>query len=184
MTRVEWARIAEEDRRLLVVIANAMDEVKRRSGERVVCRLGCTECCRGPFEITALDALRLRAGLRALESTDAARAERVKARAGESVAATAEEEDRMCPALDPETGGCNLYAARPVTCRTFGPATRTVEGGVAACELCYAGEEDDAVAACAVEVDGEGLEAALLEELEGLGSGGATTVGEALRQAP
>ena len=33
-------------------------------------------------------------------------------------------DDVPCPALDPETGGCDLYAARPITCRTFGLTLR------------------------------------------------------------
>ena len=31
------------------------------------------------------------------------------------------EADGPCPALDPATGRCELYAARPLTCRIFGP---------------------------------------------------------------
>jgi Fe-S-cluster containining protein len=178
-TEGEMARIEAGDRRLLEGIAGAMEEAARRGG--VACRRGCCECCRGPFEITMLDALRLEAGLRELARTDGWRAQRVKARAEACLAGEAGSEDRMCPALDPETGECDLYEARPVTCRVFGPATRTVEGGVAACELCYQGWDDAAVAAGAVEVDAEGQERALLEELERLGWQGGATVANAIQ---
>lgn len=179
MSEAEWLRIETADRRLLGGIAVALAEAESRGG--VACRRGCIECCRGPFEITMLDALRLEAGLHELSQTDAARAQRVKARAEECAAGDAGAEDRMCPALDPETGECDLYEARPVTCRLFGPATRTIEGGVAACDLCYQGLDDGAVADRAVEVDAEGQERALLEELERLGWQGVTTVADALR---
>lgn len=45
-----------------------------------------------------------------------------------------------CPALDPASGRCDLYEARPMTCRTFGPPVRhaSEEGeGFAVCELCF-----------------------------------------------
>jgi Fe-S-cluster containining protein len=101
--------------------------------------------------------MRLRAGLSALQRADPGRAMRVRRRAREYVTAAAlhypgdpstgelHDEDSLpasldqmpCPALDPATGWCDLYAARPVTCRTFGPTTRMGEDAVAACELCY-----------------------------------------------
>ena len=61
-------------------------------------------------------------------------------------------EEEPCPVLDPETGACDLYDARPLTCRVFGPAVRS-EGGVGACELCYVGAGDEEIAGCAVELD-------------------------------
>lgn len=179
MTDGRLVRIEAADRRLLEEIASAMADAVSRGG--VACRRGCIECCRGPFEITMLDALRLEAGLHELSQTDAARAQSVMARAEECVSGDAGSEDRLCPVLDPETGECDLYEARPVTCRLFGPATRTIEGGVAACELCYQGVDESAVADRAVEVDAEGQELALLEELERLGWNGTTTVTEVIR---
>lgn len=166
-------QIETADRRLLASVASTMEEAARKSGDWLVCRPGCTECCMGPFEITALDALRLRKGLAELAELDGAKAERIRVR----VAAYVEREDAPCPVLDVRTGLCDLYAARPMTCRVFGPATR-VDGGLAACELCYDGASDEQIAACAVEVDAEGLEAGILREL---GDRRSTTVAEALR---
>ena len=45
------------------------------------------------------------------------------------------DEDGPCPALDPEAGTCDLYAARPITCRAFGPPVRCGEEAVGVCEL-------------------------------------------------
>ncbi|HKE25934.1 MAG TPA: YkgJ family cysteine cluster protein [Bryobacteraceae bacterium] len=181
-------------------LASSLEEARRRSGEWLVCRLGCTQCCVGSFGITALDAQRLARGMAALEAKDPVRAAAVRRRAAEYVAtiapfypgdtATGElwDEDRLplsmdetpCPALDPASGACDLYDARPVTCRAFGPATRLGEETFGACELCYNGATDEQMAACALDLDPEGLEKQILEELEAGGAGGMTIVAYAL----
>jgi Fe-S-cluster containining protein len=170
-----------------------MAEAARKSGTWLGCRPGCAECCIGPFAITELDAARLREGLAELETRDPERASRVRARAvdavqrwtrdypGDTLARVLAEDDAaendLCPALDPETRTCDLYASRPVTCRTFGPAVRFSEDSLAICELCYLGAAAEEIAACEVVVDPENLESRLLEEL---GNPGETTVAFAL----
>jgi len=193
-------QIQDADRQLLDTIAATMEEAARRSGEWLVCRPGCTECCIGPFAISQLDALRLRAGLAALAQKDPRRAAAVRERADAYVAAIAPlypgdpasgelfDEDKLppemdemaCPALDPYTGCCDLYDARPVTCRTFGPVTRIGEQTLVACELCYVGATDQEMARCAVELDAEGLENKALDALEAEGERGMTVVACAL----
>jgi Fe-S-cluster containining protein len=167
-----------------------MAEAARKSGGWLVCRPGCFECCIGPFPISQLDALRLRDGLAELERRDRPRAQRVRRRtrdylarfgsdfpgdpetgvleegdeAEESFAAFADEEP--CPVLDPEAGTCDLYGARPMTCRIFGPPVRSADEAVGVCELCFHGATDEQIAACEVEVDPDGVESTLLRELE------------------
>jgi Fe-S-cluster containining protein len=116
----------------------------------------------GPFEITPLDAWRLRKGLAALDAVDSERADALRKRAAEYI----ETDDTPCPALNPASGWCELYEFRPVTCRVFGPVTRMADGEMAACELCYAGATDEQMAACEVEIDPEGLESELLSRFE------------------
>jgi Fe-S-cluster containining protein len=53
-----------------------------------------------------------------------------------------------CPVLDPSTGTCDLYEARPIVCRTFGPPMRTPDGNLATCELCYIHATTEEIAAC------------------------------------
>jgi len=53
-----------------------------------------------------------------------------------------------CPVLDPTTGTCDLYEARPIVCRTFGPPMRTADGDLATCELCYIHATTEEIAAC------------------------------------
>jgi Fe-S-cluster containining protein len=163
---------------LVQIVDRVMAEAVRKSGSWLACRIGCHECCLGPFSITQLDGLRLRAGLAELRTSEPVRAARVLDRARAYV----ETDDEPCPALDPETGACDLYAARPITCRMFGPAVRQHGGqSLGVCELCFRGATDEEIAACAVEVDPDNLEAVLLRELERTtGACGDTTVAFAL----
>jgi Fe-S-cluster containining protein len=178
------------DRTLVQIVDAALAEAARKSGPWLACRVGCTECCIGPFAITQLDARRLQTGLAELDARDSERAARVRARAWQSLARTAPyfpgdpatgvlagddaaverflvlTEDEPCPALDPKTGACDLYAARPISCRTFGPPVRIGPEALATCELCFQDVSDAEITACEVEIDPDGLEAALLEELE------------------
>jgi Fe-S-cluster containining protein len=133
---------------LVQIVDAAMAEAVRKGGAWIACKPGCCECCLGPFPITASDARRLRAGLLELEAADPERAARVRQRAEQTL--TEMRDDDLCPALDPEQGTCDLYAARPLTCRTFGPAVRWNSDAVGVCELCFVGASDEEIAACTV----------------------------------
>ncbi len=195
------------DRELVQIIDSALAEAARKSGEWLVCRPGCTQCCMGPFAINQLDAARLRQGLAELDASDPQRAVRIRDRARQSIARLTQSipggfpgdpvtgilnqgeeaeqrfdeftdlaENEPCPVLDPETGMCDLYSSRPMTCRVFGPPIRS-EGGLGVCELCFHGATDKEIAACEMPVDPGGLEPALLEELgKATGARGETIV--------
>jgi Fe-S-cluster containining protein len=117
----------------------------------------------GVFTITPLDALRLRRGFDELREHEPERAAKVRQRAR----AYRGDEDEPCPALDPDTGTCDLYAARPIVCRAFGPPVRCGDEAVGICELCYHGASDEEIAACEVTIDPEGLESSLVAEVGG-----------------
>ena len=167
---------------LVQIVDAALAEAARKSGPWLLCRPGCADCCRGEFSITQLDAARLRRGLAELEARDPQRSVRVLRRVREALARNPlSADDEPCSALDPETGTCDLYAARPITCRTFGPPARVGFQAVGVCELCFQGASDAQIAACEVEFDPEGLESELLDELaERTGMRGETTVVRAL----
>lgn len=74
-------------------------------------------------------------------------------------------DDEPCPALDPQTGLCELYDSRPMTCRVFGPPVRS-EDGLGICELCYQGATEEQIAACEMTPDPDGLEEHLLAKFE------------------
>src|SRR5579862_5199799 len=170
------------DQELIQIVDAAMAEAVRKSGSWLACKPGCSQCCMGPFPISPLDAVRLRAGLAALEIQDPERSARVRRRAQSCAERISKEfgedpirsvldaedafEEEPCPALDPQTGTCDLYAARPITCRMFGPAVRFGSDSLAVCELCYRGATDAEIVACEVEVNSDNLEAGLLREIE------------------
>ena len=88
--------------------------------------------------------------------------------------------DEVCPVLDPESGTCDLYSSRPMTCRVFGPPVRSSDG-LGVCELCYHGATAEEIAACEMVPDPDNLESVLVEELEQrTGVRGQTTVAFAL----
>jgi Fe-S-cluster containining protein len=156
------------DQQLIQIVDAALAEAARKAGAWLACRPGCAECCIGPFAISTLDAARLRRGLDELARVDAERAAQVRRRAKESAERLRREfpddtlrrvieedeagEDELCPALDPETRTCDLYAHRPITCRTFGPPVRFAEQSLAVCELCFEGATPEDVAACEVDL--------------------------------
>jgi Fe-S-cluster containining protein len=170
------------DHTLVQIIDAALAEAARKSGPWLLCRPGCAQCCLGEFPITQLDAARLRRGLAELEARDPQRAARVRRRSREAIARPSPmADDDPCAALDPETQTCDLYAARPITCRTFGPPVRCESGDLGVCELCFDGASDAEIAACEVDFDPQGLESVLLRELEeSAGVCGETTVALAL----
>ena len=148
-----------------------MAEAVRRGGAWIACSPGCHECCLGPFAISPADAQRLREALTALSSQTA---ERVRRRAAAYIATISSYDpdglpegmdDVPCPALDPATRCCDFYDARPITCRTFGPAVKTAVGAVGACELCFQGASEEEIARCAVEIAPELLGPAAGENL-------------------
>jgi Fe-S-cluster containining protein len=177
------------DLQLVQIVDAALADTARRSGEWLVCRPGCTQCCIGVFAISQLDAGRLRTGLRKLAQDDPERATRVHERAKQSIARIAAEfpgnpqtgildespdaqerfadfaNDEPCPVLDPETGMCDLYNARPMTCRIFGPPVQS-EDGLGVCELCYHGASAEEIAACEMHLETDALEAELTTQVE------------------
>jgi len=183
------ARIRTRDQQLIQIVDAALAETARLSGAWLVCRPGCMQCCVGVFPIHQLDALRLRQGLADLEKSAPERAAGVRSRARNAVARLSRDfpgdplsglldegeeaerrfsdfaNDEPCPALDPETGNCELYDSRPMTCRVFGPPVRS-EYGLGVCELCYQGASDKEIAACEMNPDPEDIESELLVKLE------------------
>ena len=177
------------DRELVQIVDAALADAAGKAGKWLVCRPGCTQCCVGAFAISELDAARLQDGLEALRRSDPLRAERVQARARTYVARTIAEfpgdpetgiladdehaqeafdsfaNDEPCPALDPNTGTCDLYEYRPMTCRVFGPPVRNEGGGLGICELCFHGATRKEIAACEMNPDPENLEQSILDEM-------------------
>jgi Fe-S-cluster containining protein len=192
--------VPPRDSELIQIVDSALADVARRSGKWLVCRPGCTQCCIGAFAINQLDAVRLRQAFINLELREPERAGRLRQRAREAVSRLAKDfpgnpttgmlddgkeaeqrfadfaNDEPCPALDPQTGLCELYESRPMTCRVFGPPVRSADG-LGVCELCFQDATDQEIAACEMNPDPDDLESTLNEELEkATGSRGQTIV--------
>jgi Fe-S-cluster containining protein len=199
------SRLVNFDAELIQIVDNALLVAAHKSGEWLACKSGCHQCCVGVFTINQLDAARLRRGRDELDAIDPERAANLGQRVTAAVerlalefpgdrvtgilSETAEAEaafesfanEEPCPVLDPSTGTCDLYAARPMTCRVFGPPVRS-EGGLGVCELCYHGATEEQIASCEMVPDPDGLEAILLERYERkIGTKGNTIVAFALK---
>src|ERR1700723_2185652 len=192
-------RLPTGDRELIQIVDAALADASRLAGEWLVCRPGCTQCCVGVFAIHQLDAIRLQQGMADLEKADPQRAHRIRERAQASVERLSNEfpgnaktgvldespeaeerfaefgNDEPCPVLDPETGLCDLYESRPMTCRVFGPPVRSEEG-LGVCELCFQGASEDEIAACEMIPDPDGLEEEILSEMGKKRSQGRETI--------
>ena len=190
------------DPELLRILDNALADATARGGAHLACRPGCTPCCHGVFRISALDAMRLRAALDTCADTQRVQAIRERALAlvrqlapafpGDAATGVLGEEDEQweafadlpesdarCPVLDPETGRCGLYAARPLTCRIFGPPVHTADG-IGMCELCYTQATEAEILQGELHLDHAALEAELDAELAGIESRSETVIAWAL----
>ncbi len=161
---------------LLHILDQALTSAIARSGPHLACHPGCSQCCHGVFEISALDGQRLREGLAAADPLLHARIQARVQQAREQLAPffpgdlntgvldpdpERQElfEERAnadpCPILDPVTQTCDLYAARPILCRTFGPPIRNdpndLSAGLAICELCFNEASEAEVAAAEID---------------------------------
>jgi Fe-S-cluster containining protein len=173
---------------LFPIIDAALASAATRSGAHLACRPGCHQCCIGVFAISPLDAAELREALAAAPGNVA---ERIRARALASrerliaqgfpgnpqtgILFTEEHHeeafeefanDEPCPVLDPATGTCDLYAARPVQCRTFGPPVCDDDAHLTVCELCFTNATPEDVACCEMDQSWRPLEDKLIAQAE------------------
>jgi Fe-S-cluster containining protein len=195
-----WAK----DQALLASYEAILGPAERRAGPALSCRVGCTDCCVGVFEITALDACRLVRGLDDLRRTAPPTAEGVRVRAEAQWRALAEQfpgdpligrlkageasrealfarfDAVLCPVLDPGSGACLLYHQRPLSCRSFGLPVRCAQGVLAPCPLNFRTATAAETEACIVDLDPQDLEGDLLLALARRGVRGDTVIAAAL----
>ena len=189
---------------LFPILDAALASTTARSGDWLACKPGCHQCCVGVFPISQFDAENLRAALAAADPTTATHI-RTRAAAARRRLTTnfpgnpttgllfTEDHheaafddfanDEPCPVLDPTTGTCDLYAARPIQCRTFGPPLRNEDDGLAVCELCFIGAPENEVARCEMDQSWRPLEDTLIAAAEQrTGLEGPTLIAFALSQ--
>ena len=178
----------EEDRRLIQAVEAALAAGRERAGEYWACYPGCARCCYGPFPVNLLDAWRLRRGIRRMRRDEPEKAAAILERARKTSALFAPHfpgyaatgifapgekaegpfADRFaaipCPALGPDSGACEIYPYRPVSCRAFGPPVRFGDEPMEQCKLCFVGATTAEIEAGRVHIDPENLEPALIAE--------------------
>ena len=147
-------KMPNRDTELLRIVDAELARVAGIAGEHLVCRKGCTACCYGTFAISQLDAARLRKAMVVMRVTKPVLASEIEERAKKWIAENGVEfpgslttgllgesdeerarfeeyaNDAACPALNLVTGLCDVYEARPMTCRVFGPPVK-VDAGAA-----------------------------------------------------
>lgn len=134
------SRILSDYRALLETVDAWFNRCIERSGRHIECRPGCSQCCRGLFDISLLDAFFLRQGFDQLPAP-LRQSILVKARArlselqqlwpgfgapytlnhlpDELWTEMPEADLTPCPLLG-DDGSCLVYAHRPMTCRLHG----------------------------------------------------------------
>lgn len=143
--------------RLLQEVDEWFARTADQAGPAVSCRSGCSECCRGLFDITLLDAFYLKHGFDRLDTTckkaalSRARGRLVSLRSlwpdfGEPYILNyrpeeeweklmPDDDETPCPLVGPD-GRCLVYAYRPMTCRLHGMPLVDVSGEVMHDEWC------------------------------------------------
>ena len=81
------------------------------------CHKGCDECCRRLASVPRVSRQEWQSIVAALEDLPPDSAELVRRRIRDSAQA---EPPVVCPLLDPDSGACLVYAARPLACRAYG----------------------------------------------------------------
>lgn len=152
-----YIAIAEEYGRLLSRIDAWFARCMENHGSEISCADGCSDCCRGLFDITLLDAWYLRLGFDRLPEEQR---QRVLAQARKRVAGLAalwpeysapyllnhrpeeewealmpDDDETPCVLLD-EAGRCLVYQHRPMTCRLHGLPLVDLSGEVLHDEWC------------------------------------------------
>lgn len=147
----------DEYRLLLAEIDCWFNHCQQQHPEEIACAKGCSECCRGLFDITILDAALLKTGFDKF-SEDTRKRIRVKAEERltfiqslwpefgqpftlnhrpeqEIEELLAADNETPCILLD-DAGRCLLYDFRPMTCRLHGLPLIDVSGDVMEREWC------------------------------------------------
>ena len=109
------ARHVEECKHLMSLLDAFFRRARNHSGSEIKCGAGCSECCSSvfPAEITRVEAAVIREHVATLtEQARLALAATVRAHPWAK-------EGEPCPALGTD-GHCQIYAARPMTCRGWG----------------------------------------------------------------
>jgi len=141
--------VLERYSQLLAEIDSWLDSCFQNYAGQISCRMGCSECCRGLFDITLLDALLLKQGIDRLPEWQRASIMAEAERRVQGISAQwrqytrpwmlnnipeqtwddmmPEDDETPCLLLS-ESGSCLVYPYRPMTCRLNGIPMIDVSG--------------------------------------------------------
>ena len=148
---------------LLMALDVHAERVVEAHSEELHCRVGCTACCRQDLSVSRIEATYLlgwlvRHGVPEHDGT----------RTGVDAHPLFEElsGDRPCVFLG-AGGGCGIYAARPIICRSHGLPLRLRDGSVDTCPLNFPRRQSrgyrDLPASSLLELDNLNQKLALIE---------------------
>lgn len=83
-------------------------EISGRLGDRITCRLGCSDCCVDALTVFEVEA------------------DRIRRDTGDRLSGAVPHAEGACAFLDAD-GGCRIYASRPYVCRTQGLPLRWLD---------------------------------------------------------
>lgn len=143
---------------LVAAVDKTFEAVKARHGKEVTCAKGCSDCCSAVFDLSLVEALYLnqrfntaldteatqparqavlrRADVAERQQAKLARAAHKELRQGlddEAILTEAASRRIRCPLLA-EDDSCDLYAARPITCRLYG-VPQNIRGQARTCGM-------------------------------------------------
>ena len=122
---------------LLAKVDAFAERVERGQGEWLSCSAGCSQCCRLDRTAWAVELDHIRHYLQSLPNNILAE---IRSRLSDADV----QAGQRCVFLDHEEQ-CSIYAARPLICRTHGPAVRLPSADVVWCDLNFEGLDETAV---------------------------------------
>ncbi len=103
-------------------LGTKIDEASEKYKSHMVCKAGCSSCCKGDFKISPLEGLLVKKAVEELDARTIAR-----------VASNLENHSpNVCPLLVDDQ--CSIYEQRPILCRIFGFPISNGDT-IATCEL-------------------------------------------------
>jgi len=149
--------IIEDYRLLLAEVDNWFIRCQNRHSEEIVCSKGCSECCRGLFDISILDAALLNAGIASLPDNIRSRVQTralellqviqsswpefsppftINHRPENEIDELMQSDNETACVLLGDDGRCLLYDYRPMTCRLHGLPLVDFSGEVMESDWC------------------------------------------------
>lgn len=133
---------------LLTTLNVHVERLSQRYQAHMACKKGCSFCCADRFEISAVEALYLKAGFDQLPTeTQVLIQKNLELGAGQAGSNEALP-GQHCPML--VDGACSVYQHRPITCRAYGLLV-SWQGQISTCSLNFNNLQDTQLEVLAID---------------------------------